>query len=203
MSIVNRLGRLARSVVSDVTRQGRRRLQSGVRDALRGGSSDRSRGSGRQGGSTRSGSGPDGGRHSGGGHPSPLDVGRAEQRRLDVVTEFDTSAGLPELTYSPREDERPDPGEVVWAWVPYDEDDGQGKDRPVLVLARLDGGVHTDRHGRSWIDVGTGDWDSQGRESEVRLDRLLRLPDGSVRREGAALDREHFGRVTDALESRY
>ncbi len=38
--------------------------------------------------------------------------------------------------YRPRADGRPDPGEVVWAWVPYDEGDGRGKDRPVLVVGR-------------------------------------------------------------------
>ena len=32
----------------------------------------------------------------------------------------------------------PDPGEVCWAWVPYEEDETRGKDRPVLLLA-LDG----------------------------------------------------------------
>ena len=28
-----------------------------------------------------------------------------------------------------------DPGEVVWGWVPYEDDPAQGKDRPVLLLA--------------------------------------------------------------------
>ena len=28
---------------------------------------------------------------------------------------------------------------MVWAWVPYEDDPAQGKDRPVLVLARQDG----------------------------------------------------------------
>ena len=31
-------------------------------------------------------------------------------------------------------DGEPDPGEVVWAWVPYEDDPAQGKDRPVLVV---------------------------------------------------------------------
>ena len=34
----------------------------------------------------------------------------------------------------PERDGEPDPGEVVWAWVPYEDDPSQGKDRPVLVL---------------------------------------------------------------------
>ena len=36
--------------------------------------------------------------------------------------------------YSPRRDGDPDPGEVVWAWVPHQEDRTQGKDRPTLIL---------------------------------------------------------------------
>jgi hypothetical protein len=37
-------------------------------------------------------------------------------------------------SYSPQTDEAPDPGEIVWTWVPFEENDGRGKDRPVLVV---------------------------------------------------------------------
>ena len=116
----------------------------------------------------------------------------------------------PDVEYRPRNDGRPDPGEVVWAWVPYDENDGRGKDRPVLVIGRR-GGIllglmlssqdhdrdadDEARHGRTWTDLGSGTWDSRGRPSEVRLDRLLVLDPTTVRREGAALDRVRFDRV--------
>ena len=116
----------------------------------------------------------------------------------------------PDVEYRPRADGRPDPGEVVWAWVPYDEGDGRGKDRPVLVIgrrgARLLGlmlssqdhdrdAADEARHGRIWTDLGTGAWDTRGRPSEVRLDRLLVLDPSGVRREGAALDRARFDQV--------
>src|SRR5215218_2122261 len=42
----------------------------------------------------------------------------------------------PDVQYRPRDDGAADPGEIVWAWVPYDEGDGRGKDRPVLVIGR-------------------------------------------------------------------
>jgi hypothetical protein len=121
-----------------------------------------------------------------------------------------TERGGPDVEYRPREDGRPDPGEVVWAWVPYDENDGRGKDRPVLVIGRRAGNLlalmlssqdhdrdaaDEARFGRIWTDVGTGPWDSRGRPSEVRLDRLLVLDSASVRREGAALDRVRFDQV--------
>jgi len=116
-------------------------------------------------------------------------------------------------TYAPEVDGEPDPGEVVWAWVPYEDDPAQGKDRPVLVL-RVEGegwvGLYLSsqdhdrdaadeaRHGRYWMDVGTGAWDSQGRPSEVRLDRRITLTRDGVRREGAALDAALFAQVVDA-----
>ncbi|CCG01495.1 type II toxin-antitoxin system PemK/MazF family toxin [Blastococcus saxobsidens] len=115
-----------------------------------------------------------------------------------------------DVSYRPHDDDRPDPGEVVWAWVPYDENDGRGKDRPVLVIGRrgeelvglmLSSQDHDRdaadeaRHGRRWTDIGTGAWDPRRRPSEVRLDRLLVLDPATVRREGAALDRARFERV--------
>jgi hypothetical protein len=118
--------------------------------------------------------------------------------------------GAPDVEYRPRADGRPDPGEVVWAWVPYDEGDGRGKDRPVLVIGRrgadllgliLSSKDHDRdaddeaRHGRFWTDIGSGAWDARGRPSEVRLDRLLVLGAAEVRREGAALDRATFDHV--------
>ncbi|MGY5888893.1 type II toxin-antitoxin system PemK/MazF family toxin [Geodermatophilus arenarius] len=132
------------------------------------------------------------------------------------TTPAPSAAGRPvavDVGYRPRADGRPDPGEVVWAWVPFDEGDGRGKDRPVLVIGRrgedLLGLMLTSkdhdrdaadeaRYGRSWMDVGTGAWDGRGRPSEVRLDRLLTLDPARVRREGAALDRALFDRVVDA-----
>jgi len=118
--------------------------------------------------------------------------------------------GKAKLEYAPLDDGRPDPGEVVWAWVPFEEDHSQGKDRPVLVIARagqrLLGLMLTSkdhdrdhdqdaRHGRYWLDIGTGAWDREGRPSEVRLDRILQLDPSAVRREGAALERAAYDRV--------
>lgn len=119
-----------------------------------------------------------------------------------------------EIEYDPREDGDPDPGEVVWAWVPYEDDPAQGKDRPVLVVARAGADVlalpmtskdhdrdaeQEARAGRHWMDVGTGGWDPRGRPSEVRLDRVVRLPATGVRREGAVLDRDVFEQVAAAV----
>jgi hypothetical protein len=121
-----------------------------------------------------------------------------------------------QTAYAPRADGLADPGEVVWGWVPYEEGDGRGKDRPVLVVGRdgdrllalaLTSKDH-DRDaareaaaGRRWMDVGAGGWDRERRPSEVRLDRLLRLDPAAVRREGAALDRTRFDAVVAAMRA--
>lgn len=119
----------------------------------------------------------------------------------------------PQVSYRPRRDGRPDPGEVVWAWVPFEDDPRAGKDRPVLLLGRqgrswvglmLTSKDHDHdaaaqaRRGRHWMDVGVGGWDRQRRPSEVRLDRLIRLPKRAIRREGAALDPDRFHAVVSA-----
>lgn len=122
--------------------------------------------------------------------------------------------GLPEFSYQPVADNDADPGEVVWTWISYEEDPTQGKDRPVVVLARTGSDVvvaqltsknhDIDREqeahwGRYWLAIGSGEWDPQGRVSSVRLDRLLLVSQRDVRREGATLDRATYNKVVTAI----
>jgi len=124
--------------------------------------------------------------------------------------------GSARIQYRPSPDGRADPGEIVWGWVPYEEDVTRGKDRPTLVVAR-DGrwvlalmltskdhdrdAAAQARHGRIWYDIGTGGWDSAGRSSEVRLDRVLRLDPDAIRREGGRLDERRFEEVAALLRT--
>lgn len=117
-----------------------------------------------------------------------------------------------ELAYAPNLDGAADPGEIVWAWVPYEENDGRGKDRPLLVVGRDNGSgllglMLSSQHDRAgdqdWISVGTGAWDREGRESFVRLDRVLEVTEHGIRREGSVLPRERFDRVASVLRDRF
>ena len=66
----------------------------------------------------------------GGGRRSP-----ASNAPADTGYRGDWHGALPATSWQAKDDGRPDPGEIVWAWVPYEEDHTQGKDRPVLVVA--------------------------------------------------------------------
>jgi hypothetical protein len=119
------------------------------------------------------------------------------------------------ISYRPDLDGAADPGEVVWTWVPFEEDASQGKDRPVLVVARggADGAgdllglmLSSQEHRRDdahWVGVGAGAWDREGRESFVRLDRVLEIPEHGIRREGAVMPADRFEHVAAALRADY
>jgi len=211
-SLLNRiltlLGRTASKAVSDALAQ-KPPTPSGLSEGTAAGSAEAVRPKQRaQASSSRPSSGP---------RPAPPHSQRSESSTTSSqgAGVYDVaSLGLPAFSYSPDPDGDADPGEVVWTWVPFEEDPAQGKDRPVLVLARHEArlvvaqmtskdhdrdAAQEARWGRFWHDVGTGSWDRQGRPSEVRLDRLLLVEPAAVRREGATMDREVFDGVIAAL----
>lgn len=115
------------------------------------------------------------------------------------------------VVYAPDLDGRADPGEIVWTWVVYEDDPTQGKDRPVLVVGRdrstLLGLMLSSRDHHqadpNWIGIGSGTWDYEGRQSWVRLDRVLDVPEAGIRREGAILARQRFEAVAVRLRAEY
>jgi len=115
------------------------------------------------------------------------------------------------LGYAPSHDGEPDPGEVVWTWVPYEERDGRGKDRPVVIVAASGTGdflavqLTSKAHDgdRAYVALGEGAWDAEGRPSWAKTDRVFRVRTGGMRREAASLDAERYGLVADALGRRY
>ena len=122
--------------------------------------------------------------------------------------------GTAKVSYAPSPNGRPEPGEVVWTWVPYEEDHSRGQDRPVLVVGTTgryllglmltskdhDGDA---RRSNDYVDIGTGPWDRQRRPSEAKLDRILQINPQDVRREGAILDPGSFSAIAAALQSRH
>jgi len=115
------------------------------------------------------------------------------------------------MSYTPDRDGDPDAGEIVWTWVPYAENDGRGKDRPVLIIGRQDAArvfavrLTSKSHDgdRDFLSIGTGPWDSRGRPSWVDIEQLYSVHTDGMRREASALDPERFARVAAALHQRY
>jgi hypothetical protein len=123
-------------------------------------------------------------------------------------------SGTAAIRYAPQPDGSPDPGEIVWAWVPYEEDHSRGKDRPVLLVGKnrqyLLGVMltskdhdHAGNGSGEYLDIGTGSWDRQQRPSEANLGRILQLSPDAIRREGAVLDRKRFDLVAAGIRRRH
>ncbi len=138
--------------------------------------------------------------------PAEITAGRPVTK-----TSVPTAHRARKLVYAPDLDGRADPGEIVWTWVTYEEDPSRGKDRPVLVVGRDRATLlglmlsSQERHAgdRSWVSIGSGSWDAEGRSSWVRLDRVLDVPEEGIRREGAILAREIFDVVAARLRRDY
>lgn len=135
-------------------------------------------------------------------------------RRPPTPTNYPGDYSAPvDIQYCPDLDGAADPGEVVWGWIPYEDDHRRGKDRPALVIGHdgawllvlmLTSQDKDDNDGARnrrelWVDIGSGAWDRERRPSEVRVDRVIRLAEHAVRREGAILDRERFETVAAAV----
>ena len=122
--------------------------------------------------------------------------------------------GTAAIQYAPQPDGSPDPGEIVWTWVPYEEDHSRGKDRPVLLVGKngryLLGVMltskdhdHAGNGSGDYVDIGTGIWDRQQRPSEANLGRILQISPDAIRREGAVLGRKRFDLVAAGIRRRH
>ncbi len=82
-----------------------------------------------------------------------------------------------------------------------------GKDRPVVIVGMVEGGLlgvvplSSKNHDRDpdWLPLGSGPWDARGRPSWVRTGFPLAVAPHAVRREGAALDRRRYDSVVAAM----
>jgi hypothetical protein len=125
---------------------------------------------------------------------------QAAPRTLRVVH------GIP-VRYTPRLDGDPDPGEVVWTWVPYRDDATRGKDRPVVVIGRS-GDVlvavpvtSKDKGRDDHVPIGSGTWDRRRRPSFAKVDRLITVDADDVRKEGGVLSRPMFEDVVEGVRA--
>lgn len=144
-------------------------------------------------------------------HPSAPRAENGRARGVETVRVDPDRIDDLRIGYAPDRDGAPDAGEIIWTWVPYEENDGRGKDRPVLVIGResaervfavrMTSKAHDGD--RDYLSIGSGAWDSQGRESWVDIEQLYSVHETGLRREAAVLDRSRYGRIASALSRRY
>lgn len=120
--------------------------------------------------------------------------------------------GRPPISYDPHTGKLPDPGEVVRAWVPDEDDTKKGKDRSVLLvgrngdwflgvyLAAADDADGPDAMtGERWVPVGTGAWDTRRRTFSARVDRVVRIHPDDVTGRSEKLDKVRFDKVAAGI----
>lgn len=136
---------------------------------------------------------------------------RGRSGEFATVEVSPAAIGRVRMTYVPSTDGDPDPGEIVWTWVPYEERDGRGKDRPVLIVAEEPAGprlavqLTSKPHdgSRGYVPIGSGPWDQQGRPSWVNVERVFRVHPLGMRREASAIDKSSYVGVAAALRDLY
>ena len=118
----------------------------------------------------------------------------------------DVSAKDVRFAYRPRHpDGHADPGEVVWARVPFEDDPTQGKDRPVLIVGRATNGnlvgvqLSTKTHHAGSFPI---EWGSD-KTSHLRPERFIQVDLTNYRKEGAYIKKPVFQEIVATLTKRH
>lgn len=126
--------------------------------------------------------------------------------------------GLPQMRYRAEGPGGYRSAEMVWTWVAFEEDPSQGKDRPVLLIGSDAGWLlglpatskdhdrdaeQENRAGRYWIEIGSGDWDTKRRISEVRTDRIVRIDPAKIRRASGTVSPAVFQSVIAGVQKHW
>lgn len=138
-------------------------------------------------------------------------LGLQEQRtrlrsRLSHCTVAPAEECARTIFYAPDMDGQVDPGEVVWFWTPHKQ---TPIERALVVVGRSGSQIlgllasSNPEHSqdRSWLDIGSGPWDENGRQSWVRLDRVIKIPETEIRRQGAVIPPRRFERIANRLRA--
>ncbi|APT92093.1 hypothetical protein CPHO_03385 [Corynebacterium phocae] len=115
------------------------------------------------------------------------------------------------IFFTPDMDGQADSGEVVWVWAPADTPQDPPQERAILVVGRTRTTIlglaispnpeHADESW--WLEIGAGEWDDQGRQCWIRMDRVLEISEEQVRRQGVLFPARRFERIANRLRSTY
>ncbi|AZA08763.1 type II toxin-antitoxin system PemK/MazF family toxin [Corynebacterium pseudopelargi] len=129
-----------------------------------------------------------------------------------LACEVHSASDIPSsIIYAPDMDGQVDPGEVVWFWAPSDHSPQHVVERSLVVVARTAESIYglltspnpdheTDDH---WMDIGSGPWDASGRQSWVRVDKIVTVPETHIRRQGIVMPQQRFERIANRLRQEY
>lgn len=115
------------------------------------------------------------------------------------------------VTYIPDMDGQADAGEVVWADI-RPKKGVPPERRAVLVVGRKSHRLLTllissrEEYADQpiWVPIGTGPWSSGAdRDSWVRIDKVLQVPESHIQRRGIPLPSRRFDRVANVLRQEY
>lgn len=157
-------------------------------------------------------------------HRDDLDIGMEKLNQLMGMSEVrqakpvakelwkkvDTHRLARTIFYAPDMDGQADPGEVVWADI-HTVKGGEIARRSLLIVGRRhhtlltllisSNAEHADQD--NWFKIGTGPWDSKGRESWIRIDKILELPESLIQRRGVSMPERRFERIASRLRDDY
>ncbi|BAU96679.1 hypothetical protein N24_2417 [Corynebacterium suranareeae] len=136
----------------------------------------------------------------------------SDQAALHETTEISvvpTESMARLIFYAPDMDGQADPGEVVWIWAPADGPSLPPRERAIVVVGRNRNAIlglliscnPEHRSHEDWIDIGSGGWDPRGRQSWVRLDRVLEVSELGIRRQGTVIPQGRFERIANRLRN--
>lgn len=111
------------------------------------------------------------------------------------------------IYYSSDLDGHAEPGEVVWAIVPSHPP----QERSMLVIGRQHHKVlgllisSNSQHSAdsSWLEIGSGEWGSEGAQCWLRLDKTMIVPEIEVSRRGILFPQRRFHVVANRLRSMF
>ncbi|APT85230.1 type II toxin-antitoxin system PemK/MazF family toxin [Corynebacterium aquilae] len=141
------------------------------------------------------------------GQPAENFERNSHRAEVDVIRSRDVSRSI---YYAPDMDGQADPGEVVWVWVP-DETTGSAQERALVVVGRTRQHIlgllisPNSQHATesTWLDIGSGAWDTSGKNCWVRLDKVVRVAEDAIRRQGAIMPRRRFDRIAHRLRNEF
>lgn len=128
------------------------------------------------------------------------------------ISVSDSSELARAIIYSHDIDGHAEAGEIVWLWVPVDGPSKPPAERAMLVIGQtrfqeLLGllisaeGDHGEDH--NWLSIGPGQWNETGEQGWVRLDKVIKVPEHDVRRQGILLPERRFDRIARAMGKRF